>query len=637
MEPCYVASNRHMDAMAIAWLFANDFIFFNPNEIAWDGSRHAMTGIQLNAEKVGEIPEFMENPQMYVNGIADFLQTLEDDESLVVPRSKIHPALHGAIREGDLTGLTLFNLQACGRAFAFVTEEGFESAQSIAQGTYIVSVDTRLTCGIPNFYGLLRRLIHRMRAYNGLEEIPFAMACVGTRNFDADAYLGQLDTAIAGAVSEAVHRDVGLAEPWSQEEIEAFVTAMSGEHREESDLDEPAGIALGEEASESEEDENTGAPSDSVSEAAGVPIPEESADEKPDKSTPESMNLEYEAAGELADEGEPGESVIQKSERLLSEALVGRVSADDFSKMVSLLALPYTGDSKLNAFTAAQRSYLEAHGDPGDDECTLVGARGIAKLCNQAVPKLEQIVDAFYTQVAAGASASELRTMFNSIEQFNETVFPTPDLFFEDDALLVEQAGIFAPTPELLAVRERLEQIRHPKRPENAQALEPAEAIQPEAAKPALDPSAPNDSEPHTADNPSNPLPASTAEPVAEQPVAPKPEPIEPEPPFPTVTGPTPTRPTRDAAHEAPVRPAPRPAAETPATQSPDCLAKGGARILLLLQLCARLLVAAAIFILLAKSTDLTPETAITLVVAAVLLVALSELLGLGARRLNRG
>ena len=227
MEPCYVASNRHMDAMAIAWLFANDFIFFNPNEIAWDGSRHVMTGIQLNAEKVGGIPDFMENPQMYVNGIADFLQTLEDDEGLMVPRSKIHPALHGAIREGDLTGLTLFNLQACGRAFAFVTEGSLESAQSIAQGMYTVAVDTRLTCGIPNFYGLLRRLIHRMRAYNGLEEIPFAMACVGTRSLDADAYLEQLETAVAGAVCEAVYQDVGLAESWSQEEIEAIRTQMN--------------------------------------------------------------------------------------------------------------------------------------------------------------------------------------------------------------------------------------------------------------------------------------------------------------------------------------------------------------------------------------------------------------------------
>ena len=45
MEPNYVGPNGRINAMAVAELFANDFAFFNPDEISWDGRHNAMTGI----------------------------------------------------------------------------------------------------------------------------------------------------------------------------------------------------------------------------------------------------------------------------------------------------------------------------------------------------------------------------------------------------------------------------------------------------------------------------------------------------------------------------------------------------------------------------------------------------------------
>lgn len=117
MEPDYVGPNNRINAMAVAQLFADDFAFFNSDEISWDGEHHAMAGIQFNAAKVDDFPVFVQNIGQLVPNIYDFMAHIEQDEELIVPRWKIAPGLHDAIREGDLTGITLFNLQACGKAF----------------------------------------------------------------------------------------------------------------------------------------------------------------------------------------------------------------------------------------------------------------------------------------------------------------------------------------------------------------------------------------------------------------------------------------------------------------------------------------------------------------------------------------
>lgn len=192
MEPNYVGANGRIDAMAAAWLLDEDHMFFLENEITWDGHNHAFTGAQVNAANVDEVPVFMSNYEMLMNGVLDLMTTLEKDEVLRVPRGAIHPSLHGAIREGDLTGITLFNLIACGHAIKIANSQ---------DGVYQVIYDTRLARGIPAFYQLVSRMIWDMREYNGVEG-PYQVGFMSARNIDADQYLRDFNGEVPGAVSE---------------------------------------------------------------------------------------------------------------------------------------------------------------------------------------------------------------------------------------------------------------------------------------------------------------------------------------------------------------------------------------------------------------------------------------------------
>ena len=248
MEPSYIGANKRMDAMAIAWLFAQDYVFFNRGDLTWDGAHHAITGAQINADKVDEIPEFMSNTQTYYQAVGDFLMVLEKDEGLIVPRGKIHHGLYDAIREGDLTGITLFNLQACGRALQFVEGVDEGAKRGILQmaglgeladdpdairNTYMISVDDRLARGVPGFCKLVRRMFEDMRAYNGIDS-RCILVFTTARNSDADRYLDDFGDTVDGAVLEGLHIetvDEGQAAACGSRQVELRgETTSSGEH-----------------------------------------------------------------------------------------------------------------------------------------------------------------------------------------------------------------------------------------------------------------------------------------------------------------------------------------------------------------------------------------------------------------------
>lgn len=258
MEPNYVGANQHIDAMAVAWLFAQDYVFFNPDEITWDGTHHGIAGAQINAAKVDEIPTFMGNPQMYFQGIGDLLMTIEQDDELIVPRDKIHPGLYEAIREGDLTGLTLFNLQACAHAFSFLGDENEGVKRSMLQMaglgdladnpnamacTYLIAVDQRLTRGIPGFYKLVRRMFEDMRAYNEVD-LPYILLFTAARNVDADQCLDYFEDSVEGAVSESFHIETNIEE-WKKDHDGEPATPTEEEADEDEEVNErTAAISL---------------------------------------------------------------------------------------------------------------------------------------------------------------------------------------------------------------------------------------------------------------------------------------------------------------------------------------------------------------------------------------------------------
>lgn len=194
-EPYYGGYNNQFDHNAACWLLYQDRLFFNDDEISWDGHHHVLTGMQVNAACADQIPVFMERADNYAPAFGDFMTAIEQDEGLIIPREMIHPVTQNALREGDLTGITLLNLQACAMSL-MVT--------STAPHQYNVLVEPRVLGGIPDFLNLMGRLIWDMREYNGVEA-PFSVTLLGTRSFDANVFFGDdgfLDKPVAGATAE---------------------------------------------------------------------------------------------------------------------------------------------------------------------------------------------------------------------------------------------------------------------------------------------------------------------------------------------------------------------------------------------------------------------------------------------------
>lgn len=188
-------------------LLSDDWFFFMDDEITWDGHHHAIAGAQLNGAKADELLDFVNSciPGFDdVNEVFQYFVTLlneiEKDEGLIVPRAMIAPGVQKAIREGDLTGLTLANLAACGKAFC---------VQKAKAGSYRVIFDSRLIIGIPSFLDLVARLVWDLRqCTNSMRGKPFEISFLQARNIDADHYLGSVEAPVPGAQKYAMFMKV---------------------------------------------------------------------------------------------------------------------------------------------------------------------------------------------------------------------------------------------------------------------------------------------------------------------------------------------------------------------------------------------------------------------------------------------
>ena len=73
MEPEYRGLNGRIDALAAAWLFANDQLFFMDGDIAWDGTHHSINGLQSNIALQSEAPDFWSDRLTLAKGAADLV------------------------------------------------------------------------------------------------------------------------------------------------------------------------------------------------------------------------------------------------------------------------------------------------------------------------------------------------------------------------------------------------------------------------------------------------------------------------------------------------------------------------------------------------------------------------------------
>lgn len=200
------------DPLAAAWLLYNDYVFFGDNDIGWDGDRHYVERVQINSKKTDEIPLFMENIQEHVDRLVSFLKYIEDEQEFVVPRAMISPELYPVIREGDLTGITLFALSACGRALKIEGEHG-EDLIGRERDFFTVTCDERIAMGIPSMQDLASLLAYKMRTYIDQPDCPQTVNVQVSRVRWADEYLGNVDERVEGADLEGnycMQHEVGL-------------------------------------------------------------------------------------------------------------------------------------------------------------------------------------------------------------------------------------------------------------------------------------------------------------------------------------------------------------------------------------------------------------------------------------------
>lgn len=169
-------------------LLGEDLFFFNDGEIGFDGEHHMIRGIQINAEKVNEIPGFLENAQALAMGLADCMMTVEQNEKLMCPLSDIDDELKYYINGENLTGITLMHLFAW--HLLKITEgdlmgDAIESAtnKSMSKHDFTIVGDTRVLNGIPDSHARIDELIHSLLRYND-DDRDISVNYIGMRNFD---------------------------------------------------------------------------------------------------------------------------------------------------------------------------------------------------------------------------------------------------------------------------------------------------------------------------------------------------------------------------------------------------------------------------------------------------------------------
>lgn len=180
-----------------SWFFFGGDVFSGDDGISWDGSQHSVTNLKINAVGLQEMKECIrefdagfEDEQEVGNYLIAFLNELEKDKGLRVPRKRIARGVQKVLLKGPLTGMTLAGL--CESSHGLTFKGGFDR--------YEVYFDTRLSKGIPQFFSLIARMLWDMRAgVSTLKGRPFDIMFLAARSLDANLYLGVVDEPVEGA------------------------------------------------------------------------------------------------------------------------------------------------------------------------------------------------------------------------------------------------------------------------------------------------------------------------------------------------------------------------------------------------------------------------------------------------------
>lgn len=180
-------------------LLSQKWLFFNNDEIVWDGEHHHIAGVQINGMKFDDFMPYVNSVMQGFNDINEvinylvmFLNDVEQDEGLIIPRQAISPEIgYSALREGNLTGITFANLVACDGALQVIYQ---------SENNYMVVFDQNLANGIPSFFNLASRFLWDMRqVIDSTANAPFSITFIASQNSGTNPYFGFVSTYVAGA------------------------------------------------------------------------------------------------------------------------------------------------------------------------------------------------------------------------------------------------------------------------------------------------------------------------------------------------------------------------------------------------------------------------------------------------------
>lgn len=177
-------------------LFSKGWLYFGENDVAWDGSGHAIGGMQVDGSHLGELIGIitLERPAgtttNEVCGLAlDRIKALSDDSELKIPRDRVAPGIASSMREGDLTAVTLVELAGACNALAI---------KQVRTNTYRVTYDPRLELGIPAFPQVTARVLWLLRSKDDERPAcPFNISFEPLQNM-AGANLGMVRGLVRG-------------------------------------------------------------------------------------------------------------------------------------------------------------------------------------------------------------------------------------------------------------------------------------------------------------------------------------------------------------------------------------------------------------------------------------------------------
>jgi len=184
----YAGANGKIDAVETSRLFSQDVLFFNDEDLSFDGKHHKAVGLQLNAEEMDNHPLIKENYQRIGNEVMDLLKYVEQNDKLIISKNRIHEDLLPMTRNDPATGITFMDFCAWHLLlFAVENEDGHK---------YMCTVEPNLIKGIPNAYDYVAEFLKTLLAYNGYTG-DFTLRAILT--ISADLIGNRINDSVAGA------------------------------------------------------------------------------------------------------------------------------------------------------------------------------------------------------------------------------------------------------------------------------------------------------------------------------------------------------------------------------------------------------------------------------------------------------